>query len=45
LSIIDYSNEEICEKILLDEAEEFYDKLVKDLTDKSTSDVASEQMK
>jgi hypothetical protein len=44
LSIIDYSNEEICEKILLDEAE-FYDKLVKDLTDKSISDVASEQMK
>jgi hypothetical protein len=45
LSIIDYSNEEICEKILLDESEELYDKLVEDLTDKTISDIASEWVK
>jgi hypothetical protein len=39
--IIDYSNEEICEKILLDESEELYDKMVKDLTNKTVTDVAS----
>jgi hypothetical protein len=42
LPIIDYSNEEICEKILLDESEELYDKIVEDLTNKTISDVASD---
>jgi hypothetical protein len=42
LPIIDYSNEEICEKILLDESEELYDKMVQDLTNKTISDVASD---
>jgi hypothetical protein len=32
LPIIDYSNEEICEKILVDESEELYNKMVEDLT-------------
>jgi hypothetical protein len=42
LPIIDYSNEEICEKILLDESEEIYDKMVEDLTNKTIIDVASD---
>jgi hypothetical protein len=42
LPIIDYSNEEICEKILLDESEELYDKMVQDLTNKTIGDVAND---
>jgi hypothetical protein len=42
LPIIDYSNEEICEKILLDESEELYNKMVQDLTNKTISDVAND---
>ncbi len=41
LPIIDYSNEVICEKILLDESEELYDKMVEDLTNKTINDTAS----
>jgi hypothetical protein len=41
LSIIDYSNEDICEKILLDESEALYDKMVQDLTNKTINDTAS----
>ena len=41
LPIIDYSNEVICEKILLDESEEVYDKMVEDLTNKTINDTAS----
>ena len=40
--VIDYSNEEICEKILLDQSEEIYDKMVQDVTNKTISDVASD---
>ena len=40
--IIDYSNEEICEKILLDQSEEIYDKMVQDLTNKTVTDVESD---
>jgi transposase len=40
--IIDYSNEEICEKILLDQSEEIYDKMIQDLTIKTVPAVASD---
>lgn len=36
---IDYSNEEICMKMLLDESEGIYDKMVEDLTNKTISDL------
>ncbi len=42
LPVIDYSNEVICEKILLDQSEEIYDKMIQDLTIKTVPAVASD---
>lgn len=41
LSIIDYSNEDTCEKMLLDESEALYNKMIQDLTNKTINDTAS----